>query len=173
MTKKLVIVEIPLEIDYTKLKKDSICKVYFDDDSPKRIDCTIDGRPFTPKSVYDDLNIVHRARQLLRHGKFTIVTNSYFESTENKTYTDSFGYKKPVSNALEPKAVKQPINQNKNFNDVKNYILENNGKITVKDIISKFAMTRSAVTIVLNKLGTTKVRDTEYKWKGRRYFVVL
>ena len=58
MAKHLVTVEIPLEVDYTTTKKNAVCNVYFSANAVSRMECYIDGRHFTPKSVEDDLAII-------------------------------------------------------------------------------------------------------------------
>lgn len=205
MTKHLVTVEIPLEIDYTPVKKNAVCKVYFATNSVSRMECFIDGRPFTPKSVEDDLAIIAKAKEQYRNGtgKFSAVTeetDKALKAKNNKEYSDSYNRVKVTqsslsapSQALEPKTEKLDsitdseylkkkneiqnteikIDKQNPYDGIKDFITKNSGKVTVKDIIQTLGVSESSVKTAMHKLKATYVRDMNYKWKGRRYFVVV
>ncbi len=202
MPRHLVTINIPLELDYTSLKKDAVCKVYFSDNTPSRIECYIDGRHFTPKSVNDDLAIVAKARAVYKQGQYSIVSaevETDIREKNNKVYSDtvvkdSVPRKKDLSKpsqALEPK---NPLDldpskyaetcnklglqsvefkSDSKFDVVKEFLEKNNGKVTVKDIVEKTHISEYIVKTSLTKLKVIRIRDMNYKWKGRRYFVSL
>lgn len=192
MPRYLIEVEIPLAVDYTTTKKIAKCKVYFVDNSANRIECTINGKNFTPQSVNDDYNIISKAKELFRSGKFVEVTASQSgDKSDVKEYTDTYDKQiknigvhpatlTPVENkTLNQKKTKRVVGEyggtsrSPNFNRIKNFIIKNSGKITQRDIVEKLGVSDSSVTTVLSKLKITKVRDMEYKWRGRRYFIVI
>lgn len=171
MARHEVIVNIPLEVDYTNIKKDAVCKVYFANDTAISMICHIDGRHFTPKSVDDDLAIMAIAKELYNNGKFAVADEP---KVEVKEYTNT-----NHKNKLHNKANGQKTNnvskkfRSLNYDLIKNLVKENNGKLTMKDISDKLNVSTSAVQSILRKLNATKIRDINYKWKGRRYFVAI
>jgi hypothetical protein len=188
----LVTVEIPLEVDYTSTKKNAVCKVYFSGNTATRMECFIDGRHFTPKSIDDDLAIVAKAKEMYKGGTGKFInaadeTDKLVKDRNIKVYSDSHENNKlkaahqvkaisAPSAALEPKPkieIKtEPVELSK-FDVIKNYIISNNGKITIKDVIEKLDVSDSSVKNALIKLKAVKVRDMNYKWKGRRFFISI
>ncbi|CAK0755869.1 hypothetical protein CCP1ISM_6420001 [Azospirillaceae bacterium] len=206
MARHLVTIEIPLEIDYTPVKKNAVCHVYFSANAVSRMECFIDGRHFTPKSVEYDLAIIAKAKEQYRNGtgKFSSVTeetDKALKAKNNKEYSDSYNRTRVTqsslsapSKALEPKTEKldsisdSEYLKKKNeiqkteikidkslapYDTIKDFIVKNSGKVTVKDIIQSLGVSESSVKTAMHKLKATYVRDMEYKWKGRRYFVVV
>lgn len=185
----LVTVEMLLEIDYTSTKKNAICKVYFSGNTTIRMECFIDGRHFTPKNVNDDLAIVAKAKNIYKCGTGKFInasddTNSIVKDRNIKVYSDSYENNKlkaahqvkavsAPSIALEHKIKKTEPSELSRFDIIKNFISSNNGKVTINDVADKLNISHSLVSNALIKLKAVKIRDVNYKWKGRRFFISI
>lgn len=181
----LVTIEMMLEVDYTPIKKNAVCKVYFSKDTVARMECYINGRHFTPKSIEDDLSIVAKAKEMYRNGTGKFInasdeTNEIVKDRNTKIYSDSCENNRlkiahQVKAISTPSAALEPKFDSKTskFDTIKNFIISNNGKITIKDIVKKLNVSNSSVKNVLIKLKAVKIRDMNYKWKGRRFFISI
>jgi hypothetical protein len=171
MAKCLVEVEVPLEIDYTTLKKTALCKVYFSKDTVTKIECFLNGKHYTPISINDDYLIILKARELFRVGKF----KSYTDADTNAVIPPKHNYDADLQKMVpKPKPIPLKVIRNtKNLENIKNYVLKHNGEVSIKNISESLSISPKTVQDVLSRLNYSKIRDMNHKGRGRRFFVHL
>jgi hypothetical protein len=171
MSKCVVDVDVPLEIDYTSIKKIAQCKVYFSKESITKIECFINGKKYTPISIYDDQLIIIKAKELFKAGKskpYTDIDNNFIVPKHN--YAIDLQQKTPS----KPKPITNKIiRRTKNLENIKNYVLKRNGETTIRNISESLNINVKTVQDILNRLNYTKTRDRNYKGRGMRFFVSI